>query len=82
MVVVRPPFPAGVQWSIPLESRWLTVAAIPGGGDVVGMAEDNVRQKPPRARMLRIEECMFGFAGGSKTNVVKFVDEMVLEKGE
>ena len=63
MVVVRPPFPAGVQWSMPLDSRWLTVAAIPGGGGGVGMAEDIVRQKPPRASLLRIEECMFGFAG-------------------
>ncbi len=47
-----------------LESRWLIVAAIPGGRDVRGTADDNVRQRLPMARKLKTQECMFGFARG------------------
>ncbi len=43
MVVVRPPFAAGVQWSMPLESRWFTVSPIPGAGEVAGAAEVEIR---------------------------------------
>ena len=47
-----------------LESRWLIVAAMPGGRDVKGTADDSVRQRLPMARKLKIQECMFGFARG------------------
>ena len=54
---------------MPLESRWFTVAAMPGvedgvDEDPVGVAEDEARQKLPMARRDKIGECMFGIVGG------------------
>ena len=68
MVAVRPPLAVGVHSIAPLESRYVTVAPMPGVEVGAGAAKVEEMQRLPAARMVKTDECMIVLMTELSTN--------------